>query len=227
VLRNAGSLLLLTLCAGCAVSRGIAPLAQGEHAVQISVGGPMMNLQGAPVPLPISSVGYGYGIDGRTHVHGAIYLTQLAFGVGGLDVGVATEMLSADGPRPRIMGDFTLYMFFGDTAKGGAEGGFRLFPDLNLTITWDIGKWDHHVYVGFDNFFQPFPVFRFYPTPYLGAEVKSGPSGQPHVGVIAELGYVAFWEDTTVLMPEWVGINNQGAVSFKLGLNVYFGGAKR
>ena len=216
----------LVLASGCAVSRGIAPLDRGESAVQVSVGGPFVEYAGAPIPLPISSVGYAYGVDGKTNLHSSLYLTQwVLFGVAGLDLGVARELLGADGARPRIMADATVYMFFGDHAPEGAEGGFRLFPDINITVGWDLGRWDHHVYLGIDSFFQPFPEFRYYPTPFLGGEVKTG-KDKAHVGLIVELAYMAFWEDTLPLNPVWHGVNNHGAISVKLGMNVYFGGRR-
>ena len=204
---------------GCSISRGIAPLERGQGAVTASFGGPFVEFGGAPIPLPISSVGYMHGVGHGVTVHGAVYPTQLVlFGVGGLDLGASYEVFKAEGPRPRLMVDLTLYSFFGDNQPDGAPGGFRLFPDLTVLASWDLGKPKHHVYLGFENFFQPFPTFRYQPVPMLGAELKASKA----VGVLAEAKWMGLPEDTVPLQPIWYAPGNQGAISLQLGVNVYF-----
>lgn len=212
-------LVVSAVLGGCAASHAIAPLEKGQSGITSSLGGPFVQYGSAPIPLPIVSLGYRYGIDGHTDVHGSLYVTQLAlFKVGGFDVGVARELITADGPRPRIMMDLNTHWFFGDRAKTGPDGGFRFFPDLSLMATWDLGRAKHHLYVGVDNFFEVAPSFRYYPTPILGTELKASKG----LGIQLELGWLAPWKDTLPVNPVWYGPGNLGAVSVKLGFNGYF-----
>ena len=210
--------LALVLLAGCSTTRALAPLEKGQHGATFSVGGPFVQFAGAPIPLPIASVGYQYGIDGKSNVHGAFYLTQLVlFKVGGFDVGINRELSPAAGARPRVMVDFTNYLFFGDHSPGDPAGGARWFPDVSLMLTWDLGQRPHRIYLGVDTFFQTMPEFHVYPSPVLGTELRAS-----HVvGVQLELAYHAFWADTEPLQPVWYGFDRHGAIAFKLGLNVY------
>lgn len=211
-------LFTLTL-AGCSVSRGIAPLEPGQGAVTASFGGPFVEFGGAPIPLPVTSVGYMHGVGHGVTVHGALYPTQLAlFGVAGLDLGASYEVFAPKGARPRLMLDLTLYSFFGDNQPDGAPGGFRLFPDLAVLASWDLGRPRHHLYVGVDNFVQPFPSFRYHPVPLLGAELKASPA----VGILTEVKWMGLETNTLPLQPVWYGPGNQGAIAVQLGVNVYF-----
>lgn len=216
---------LVPFASACATSRAVAPLERGQHGIISSLGGPLVQFGGAPIPLPIASVGYRYGIDGKTDIHSSVYISPpILFGVGGIDVGAARELVSAKGARPRLMVDVTAYSFFGNVAKGKPDGGFRLYPDVTAMLTWDLGEKAiaagraHHLYVGLDNFFQPFPTFHYYLTPIVGAEVRASKA----VGVQLELGWSAPWVDTTPLQPVWYGPGNLGAASFKIGINGYF-----
>lgn len=217
--------LVAALAGGCAASRAVAPLPRGEHGITSSLGGPFVQFAGVPIPAPITSVGYRYGIDGKSDVHASLYLTQLAlFRVGGFDVGASRELLTADGARPRLMVDLTTYWFFGDRSDGEPKGGFRFFPDVSLVATWDMPhprrEFPHRIYVGVDTFVQPFPKVHVYPSPILGTELRATRG----LGVQLEVAWHAFWKDTLFLNPVWYGPGNQGAVAFRLGLNGYFPG---
>lgn len=216
------SLVGVLLLSGCATSRALAPLEKGQHGVTLSMGGPFVQFAGAPVPLPITQVGYRYGIDGKTDFHTGLYLTNLAlFRVGGFDVGFARELVDASGARPRVMVDLTTYWFFGDVSDGGPDGGFRMFPNLQIVTTWDLphreDRRPHRVYLGLDNWVQPFPEFRYYLNPFLGTEVRLSKVA----GLQLEAGWYAPWVDTTFLQPVWYGPGNLGAVSVKLGFQFY------
>jgi hypothetical protein len=217
----------LMLASGCSTTRALAPLAKGQHGVTMSVGGPFVQF-GGPIPVPISSIGYKYGIDGHGDFHTAFYPTQLAlFNVWGLDVGISRELVTAKGARPRLMVDMTHYFFWGDNRGknadngGGPPGGFRWFPDISAVVTWDVGKdvinRPHRLYLGVDTFFQTIPGLHVYPSPMLGTELRASKV----VAVQLELAWNAPWKDTTFANPVWYGPGNYGAVAVRLGLNFY------
>ena len=211
------------LLAGCAASRAVAPLPRGAGAVTTSLGGPVFLFGGAPVPTPLLVAGYRHGLSDRTGVHAALHLAPLALlGVGGVDLGVNTEVWPADGPRPRLMVDGTLYAFAGDNAPGEPAGGVRLFPDLGLIASWDLRGPDerarHHVYAGIQTFVQPFPEVHVYPYPVAGAVLSTG-----RVGWQLELGWPAITGHNLPNFVEWVGPFHQGALSAQLGATIALG----
>ncbi len=210
-----------SLGAGCHASRALAPLEAGQHAVTVSAGGPFVEYAGAPVPLPFVGVGWRYGIDGRTDVHAAVYPTgPILIGVFSWDLGVSTMVLDADGGRPRIMLDMNTTWHVGDNGPGGEGTAFRMFLQPSAVFTWDLGKpvgtARHHLYVGGEVFYQPFPQARAVPGLMLGTEIQA----RPRVGVQLELGWHGFHRNTDVGAVTWIGPGNVGSIRATLGVNV-------
>lgn len=214
---------VLLALAGCAASRAVAPLEEGQTALTASVGGPLFELGGLPLPAPISAVGVAHGLSARTTVHGALYPTQLLLlGVVGLDAGVSTEVLPPLGARPRLMVDGTLYAFAGDNTSGEPRGGLRLFPDLSAIASWDLGRRRHHLYTGVDLFLQPFPALHLYPSPVAGGVLRLGDA----VGLQAEVKWLALHAHNLPNFVDWIAPAHRGAVSVQLGATVSLGGGR-
>lgn len=213
---------------GCAASRAVAPIGKGNHGVTVDLGGPFVEYGSTPIPVPFASVGYRYGIDEHTDVHTALHLTGIPmFGMGGVDVGVGRELLTAKGARPRIMLDLTSYFFFGDAHGGAPKGGLQWFPDLSLAATWDLphaeGRRPHRIYLGFDDFFQVAPSFHWIFTPFVGTELRA----HDKLGIQLEVQWNQPWQDTTYANPVWIGPSHLGAVGVRLGFDVYLPGKKK
>ncbi len=72
----------LFLISACAPSQFVVPLEKGEHVVNASMGGPLVNVPGiATIPIPFTSVGYGFGLTDKSVVSGALYPTAGIYGV--------------------------------------------------------------------------------------------------------------------------------------------------
>ena len=75
--------LCFLLFAACAPSRYIKPLEVGQHAVQVNFGGPVAKIPGiGAIPMPLTSVGYGYGLKNNLTLFGNLHTTSFLFGVG-------------------------------------------------------------------------------------------------------------------------------------------------
>ncbi len=212
---------MLALLLACSTVHGVRPLGAGTVAVEGSLGGPVTELFGAPVPLPLTTVGVAYGLTDRVDVHGALHPSALGlFGIGMFDVGASAVILPQDGARPRISGDLTLVTGFGDVAPDiGQDGGLRLFAQPTVIAAWDWGKdAEHTVYVAPTAFVQPFPGVSAH-----GALAAGGRFGLGNVGLTTELKWIDPWADTEILAPNYYV--NVGAVSFQLGLDARFGGS--
>lgn len=218
-------LCLVPLLAACSTVHGVRPLGKGAVAVEGSLGGPIVHVFDAPIPLPLSTVGVAVGVTETTDVHAAWHTTAAAmFGLPGADVGVSQQLLAQSGARPRVMADLTLVGVGGDVAEDhGSEGGFRLFAQPTATAAWDWGKRKRHTgYGSLTGFLQPFPEFAA-----LGAVAVGNQWGVGEVLTLrTELKWIQPWESSAPLTPDYITPGQLGALSAQIGLGLRFGGAK-
>ena len=86
-------MLLVTLCCGCGTTSLLRPVGAGNTRVSASVGGPLVVFGGAPVPVPVTTLGVAHGISDAVDIRAGLHPTAAAFGVAGLDVGAAWHPL--------------------------------------------------------------------------------------------------------------------------------------
>lgn len=163
----------LLLLFACTPSRFVKPLAKNEMQVNLSLGGPVINLSGSYIPVPLTTICGGYGIDSNTTVFGSIHTTSALFGNLQNDIGVVRNIAHQKGCRLGIsaIAAINTMAHFG---KGGNS--FNLFPQFEANIYWTYGKKKNFVYAGLSNWFnfsgtrahnesQPFSVIM---SPQLG-----------------------------------------------------------
>jgi hypothetical protein len=81
----------------CAPTKYVQTLAKGESAIHGSYGGPLANVPGVgPIPIPFTSIGYGYGLRERTTVFGTLYPTAALFGNFQMDLGASFKLKKND-----------------------------------------------------------------------------------------------------------------------------------
>ncbi|MFZ5481246.1 MAG: hypothetical protein ACOZNI_31090 [Myxococcota bacterium] len=214
---------MLILLAGCSTVHGVRPLEAGQWAVEGSVGGPITEVYGAPIPLPISTVGAAYGLDGRTDLHAAVQTGALAFfGLGGLDLGVSRQFWGNDATR--LMGDLTLVGIAGDVdPDGGEPGGFALFANPTVTLARDWGEARRQtVYGSLFGFVEATPAFAGLAGLAAGNRWGLG----PQLGLTTELKWIAPYASTRSLTPRYLSPGELGAVSFLVGMDVRLGGGE-
>lgn len=86
-----------SLMQACAPSQFVVPLKKGEQAVNASFGGPLVNVPGiATIPIPFTSVGYGYGLSNKTTLSGALYPTAAIYGDFQLNAAVLHQFWTKD-----------------------------------------------------------------------------------------------------------------------------------
>lgn len=135
--------MIITLSA-CNISRVVKPLEKGEHQLSASLGGPAIVFSGAPVPLPLSSIAYAYGLDSGLSVSAGLHTTSMLFGVAQADASLHAELWRNESDR------------FGLIASPGAvfihefyEGNSRIYPQLDLGSWWHYKKENpNHLYGG-------------------------------------------------------------------------------
>jgi hypothetical protein len=209
--RGAAAFLAFIASAGCTSSHILRPLGRGNGVVHASLGGPMH----LGIPLPVLSVGGGYGVKDDLDLFAHADLSALAFGVVHVDHGFALHPLIRErGWVPTLTLGASLHLMTNFRSA-------RAIPQLTLGAAWRI-RTRHLVYVGSDLGLSMGEVFYALFAPFLGGELRVG----KRVGLSLEAKWIAPQYDTTFAVPYWSAPGNQGAFSIVLGLNVYLGGVR-
>jgi hypothetical protein len=218
------AVLLLASLGACTTVHGVRPAGKGALVVEGSLGGPLTEVYGAFIPLPISAVGATYGLDDKTDIHAAWHPSAAAFyGLFAADFGVSREFLRPAGARPRVMADLTLTVAGGDNEQNDADGGTRLWVQPTITASWDWGKQKRQTtYAGITAFTQPFPTVRMLPAVVAGQWWGLG----PRLHLTTEFKWIAPTTSSLDAVPTYAAPGAQGAISFQLGLGYRFGGRK-
>ena len=90
------------LIMSCAPSRFVEPLNKGDLSVGANFGGAVIEFAGAPIPLPLTSVEVGYGIDTNLTLHGGWHTTAAFFGNAQIDAGVTYQFLDQNKYIPNV-----------------------------------------------------------------------------------------------------------------------------
>lgn len=216
--------MLISLLA-CTLSHGVRPLGEGAWALEASAGGPVTEIFGKDIPLPLSTLGGAYGVTDTVDVHAGAHTTAAAlFGLPAGELGASWAFAPQSGARPRVATDGTLVVAVGDIAEGGSEGGFRALVSPSLLAAWDVGADGRHtVFTGVGALIEPLPAPGGYG--WLTTGGRWGLGGDA-VGLSTELRWLAPYASNLDVAPEYTGVGGLGAVSIQVGLDARFGGAK-
>ncbi len=165
----------------CAPSNFVVPLEKGEHAINATLGGPLVNVPGiATIPLPFTSLGYGYGLSEKNTISGALYPTAAIYGDFQLTAAFSHQFWKKEkmGLSAKVGFDYLIDVY---------EKNQRIWPQLdgNFTFTYQNKEEDENsklklMYVGFSNWFELNSVkahgekqetFLFF-NPHLGHQMK-------------------------------------------------------
>ena len=138
---------LIFLFARCAPSRFVKPLNKGEHAVNLSVGGPLIGYANSTIPIPLSSILYGYGVKQNLTAFGSIHTTALLFGVFQTDIGVVTHLYKNDTLGIGVTATPAI-----NFAVDKWEWNKKLWPQVDVNFYWQYKK--NLLYLGIANWFE-------------------------------------------------------------------------
>lgn len=143
------NVLALSLLASCAQSRFVEPLDKGDLSVGAGLGGPGIEFGGAPIPIPITTIEVGYGIDTNFTVFGAWHTTAAFFGNIQFDAGVSYRLLEQKKYRPNLSCSPSLNFIYNPSSSE-----YRLWPILDVNSYWNYGKRRNYFYFGVNNYFE-------------------------------------------------------------------------
>src|SRR6056300_5955 len=85
----------------CTASRFVEPIEKDDWSVGGSFGGPIIDF-GGPLPMPITSLEVGYGLDTNLTVFAGWHSTAAIFGNAQVDLGCTSRFLEQDGYIPNL-----------------------------------------------------------------------------------------------------------------------------
>ena len=196
---------LLLLCASvtasCATSHFARPLGRGNVVGQASLGGPIVEVSGAPIPAPILDVGAGYGASDRWDVYARADVTAAAYGDLHLEPGAAFHPIVREAgavPTVTLAGSAHLLTDFHEARVG---------PQLSALAAWRVGALHRHlIYLGVDAGTRVTSRTRVLAGPFAGAEVRVG----RRAGLVLEVKWLSPWYDVRPLAPTWISPGDRG-----------------
>jgi hypothetical protein len=172
---------------------------------EAAIGGPAVLVGGAPLPLPLSTIGVSWGFSERSDLSTHMHLTTLiAQKIAGFDVGGSWLFAEGARARPAMVFGWRGYVF--TDFSSGALG----FFDAALTASWNVSR-------------------RFVPFVSVVAQLSSlglAVDFSPAIGVQirfarftlqAELRWFAPNQDARGAAPEWLSPYKRGAIGLVLG----------
>lgn len=120
---------IVLLLSGCATHRLSKPLLPGEHEVHFSAGGPMIDMDGLVTPLPLTYLGYRYGLTDKITVGVDLPVTLMSLKNIALDTQVTYF------PAPKIATQAELLLVW-----DVEHSVYHLYPLLSSWYAFDLGK---------------------------------------------------------------------------------------
>ncbi len=208
--------LLTVLSLGCSTMNGARPLAAGQHELGLILGGPMVNLGGAGIPVPSAVLGARSGLDELAdrpfEIDYGMNLTGIAFGITQLHFGASWQLMDQAGARPALTLTDRFYV-------ASAGGSFWLANQQELLFSWLVKN--QLIYTGLGNYID-FGNIADHPlrlTPVLGLTIDPFEPGSSRFHL--EARWFAVNKTPDIEAVEWVP-SDRGAFGVNFGYSYQF-----
>ncbi len=206
----------LTTLVGCGTAHTARPLGKGNTSLNVGLGGPIAEVAGATVPVPLPTVTVKHGISERNDLLFGWHVMPALMGAAAFDLGGSWYFLDQDKGRPGLSTAAILH-----TLWNRSDTWFAV--DTNLVASWQLHP-RHLVYVGFHLFFAPLEpevvdTGPIHFAPLLGGEVRLG--RKKRFGLGLELKWADPWTETTAMIVDYAG--TRGGLCLSGGFNFYLG----
>ena len=214
------SIVLIVALFSCSPARFIKPLEKNQKAVMAHLGGPLINFSGIPMPIPFSSIGFGYGLRDRLTVYSAWHTTSALFGNWQQEFGISFEPLSYRFPIKCSI----------QTGVQGIQG-FRMirvlqaYPTLDLNIYRELPKKSGIMYLSQRSW------FNFYALKAHGESRSNVIVSGWHLGFqkntpkykhLIEWGWIMPQSPNQPNVVKFIGLKGQGALSIQYSITHCF-----
>lgn len=208
----------ISLMISCAPARFVEPLQKKELAVGANLGGPVIS-QGLTIPIPLTAVEIGYGLDTNLTIHGGVHTTAMLFGNLQMDAGLTYKLLNQNKyiPNVSVNPGFNFIHSFESKAT-------KFWPTLDVNAYWNYGKRSSYLYFGFNNIIELSKTMaheqaqkqRWIFSPQIGHVLKTKKEKWQFT---TELKFLALNQDNSyAFLPYKSLTGSYGATGFYLGL---------
>lgn len=204
---------LLICIASCTPVTLVKPLEVKQKAVTAHLGGPMIRFSGMPIAMPLSSLGFAYGLHKKITASTNLGLTSMAFGVLQLDPGILYGIHQPTSPKQLGVSVFAKTHLMIDRW----ENNFRWYPEAGGQLYKEWGK--NLAYAGGSAWFETrYPKEKraagnpWIPMIHLGYVRQ-----KPKWNLSVELKWIAPNISHKDIVVDYIGPGSNGA------LGVYFG----
>ena len=192
------------LIGSCAPTRFVKPIEHKKHVISANLGGPIITIPGvATMPIPFTSVGYGYGLKPKTTLFGNWHTTAAVFGVIQFDCGVSQLLWKNDKMGVSVSPSLN---FFSDVYEKNTQ----LYPQIDANYYFDYYRKEkkgrvnqNYFYGGFSNWFQ------LQSKAAHGLDLKNRMIFSPQLGHVFERGKWNYTLEVKFLAPY---LSNQNIV---------------
>ncbi|HCQ29028.1 MAG TPA: hypothetical protein DIU39_02005 [Flavobacteriales bacterium] len=206
----------------CAPSRYVKPLEKGEKNIGFTFGGEMIEYGSGTIPLPLTSVVGGFGIDTGLTLFTGLHTTSLYFNNLQLDIGCTKNVYASKNGKTNISVS-PVINFITDFDSPTT----RLWPQLDINAYRFFGKKNHYAYLGISNWFelankrandQPIAQHWIF-NPQMGTVFNL----KNHWQFTAEIKLLAPNQENTYSFIPWKSmLGNYGATAVFIGISKTF-----
>lgn len=132
----------------CAPSRFVKPLAKKQQAIDLALGGPLINYKSLIIPTPFLTATYGYGIDSTLTGFGSLNITSAIYGNFQMELGAVKRISRQKGFIPAISITPVANIIYRN------KDASKFYPQLDLNAYWDYNKGKDLFYIGLSNWFE-------------------------------------------------------------------------
>lgn len=214
---------LVILSASCVSSRFIEPLDKNKLAIGGNFGGPLIDFGGLTIPVPLTAIEVGYGLDTNLTIHGGLHTTAFFFGNLQLDAGVTYKFLNQNKYIPNLSVNPGFNFVYSPSYKA-----MKFWPTIDLNAYWNYGKRRNYFYTGFNNMFELSKTMandqpqkqRWLFNPQIGHVLKSKKGS---LQFTTEFKFLALNQDNSYsFIPYNSSTGSHGATGVYLGLRYIF-----
>jgi hypothetical protein len=132
----------------CAPSRFVKPLEAKQQAVNLSLGGALIEYSGLTIPMPLVTATYGYGLDSTLTGFASLHLTSALYGNLQTEFGVTKRILQQKGKLPAVSISPVANIIYRN--KNAA----KFYPQADVNAYWDFNQHRNYFYVGLSSWFE-------------------------------------------------------------------------